>query len=563
MADAQISARALQLVVVIIVCLVKLALLSNAFVLTKNSCNNGFRFSNIPSKTKNVNFSNRMLHSVVRTPLTANLPRSYRSQPLKEHTSIATTRLWSVTPTSTIVENGKGLTCLGIAAAIGILCDNSLQVYLHKNSNGMITLLVSALLVNLKWLPPSHPMYDMAWKTVLPASLALMLVGGTDVEEEGTNTTSILNWTKVYTIGIAFAIACFGSWIGCITSYLVVSCRRLALLPPDMAALAAGCLCASYIGGSVNLFATARIVLSSTATSFVRNHSANTSILTSMAGADLILMAFYFALLTAWKGNARMISFFATNPSTNSTLSNHTTIVEPNESIIPMVEKQSTNIQPKSWSMYKTGATCFLILLTLSLVQLSNKVESFTAIPGAATILITLLGSAVSVLIQQSPFLNRNQQQIVAQLSNQLSYVCFQIFFASLGYSANILETASLYGPALFTFGAIALLVHIAVTFVGCMVWNQIILHKNATSTSPTSNTTTNYLSQLTLQDVMIASNAAIGGPATAASFAGSFPNSWLRRTLVISATLWGVVGYAIGTTVGVNLTRKLLHGRC
>jgi len=535
--------------------LVKLAILSDAFFLTKNSCSDGFHLISIQSKTNNVIYNGRMLRSVVST--TATLPRYYRNKQIsmisgrrnqKDNTIIAT-RLFSVTPT--ISENVKGLSSLGIAAAIGILCDNSLQVFVQKNSNGMITLLVSALLVNLKCVPPSHPMYDTAWKTFLPASLALLLIAG-GTEEKGTNSnSSIILWTKVYAVGVAFAIACLGSLVGCMTSYYVVSCRSLALLPPDMAALAAGCLCASYIGGSVNLFATARIVLSTTS-SATMNRSANKSILTSMAGADLILMAFYFALLTAWKGNARMISFFAKNP----TLSNHT-IVEPNESNTPVVE-QSTEKQNKSW-MYTTGAACFLLLLTSSLVQLSNAVESFTGLPGAATILITLLASAVSFLLQRYQFVNRKQQRILAQLSNQMSYVCFQIFFASLGYSANILETASLYGPALLTFGAIALFVHIAVTFVGCMVWNQIII-KN-TSKTPNNNNN-NTLLQLTLQDVFIASNAAIGGPATAASFAGSFPNSWLRRTLVISATLWGVVGYAIGTTIGVNLTRKLLLGR-
>lgn len=46
------------------------------------------------------------------------------------------------------------------------------------------------------------------------------------------------------------------------------------------------------------------------------------------------------------------------------------------------------------------------------------------------------------------------------------------------------------------------------------------------------------------------------GGPATAAAFAGSIGG---HRSLVVAATLWGIVGYAVGTTVGVTLSQFLL----
>ena len=64
----------------------------------------------------------------------------------------------------------------------------------------------------------------------------------------------------------------------------------------------------------------------------------------------------------------------------------------------------------------------------------------------------------------------------------------------------------------------------------------------------------------LDLEDVWIASNAAIGGPATAAAFCGQMrkrdPAKLQGRT--ISATVWGVVGYAIGTIVGVSMYKLI-----
>jgi uncharacterized membrane protein len=51
----------------------------------------------------------------------------------------------------------------------------------------------------------------------------------------------------------------------------------------------------------------------------------------------------------------------------------------------------------------------------------------------------------------------------------------------------------------------------------------------------------------LGLRHALIASNAAIGGPATASAFAAGAGFA----ELTIAAALWGVVGYAIGTNVG------------
>jgi uncharacterized membrane protein len=62
-------------------------------------------------------------------------------------------------------------------------------------------------------------------------------------------------------------------------------------------------------------------------------------------------------------------------------------------------------------------------------------------------------------------------------------------------------------------------------------------------------------------EDVLIASNAAIGGPATAAAFCGQLAESNPRKPgLTLAATVYGVVGYATGTTIGASLFRILKH---
>ena len=53
-----------------------------------------------------------------------------------------------------------------------------------------------------------------------------------------------------------------------------------------------------------------------------------------------------------------------------------------------------------------------------------------------------------------------------------------------------------------------------------------------------------------TVDEALVASNACVGGPATAAAFA----LSTRREALVVPAVVWGTVGYACGTGLGMAL---------
>eukprot|EP00903_Cladosiphon_okamuranus_P019608 g18033.t1 len=59
---------------------------------------------------------------------------------------------------------------------------------------------------------------------------------------------------------------------------------------------------------------------------------------------------------------------------------------------------------------------------------------------------------------------------------------------------------------------------------------------------------------QLGVDDVLVASNANIGGPSTAATFAGLIG----KDELVVPAAIWGTVGYAVATTLGVGVWAAL-----
>ncbi len=107
--------------------------------------------------------------------------------------------------------------------------------------------------------------------------------------------------------------------------------------------------------------------------------------------------------------------------------------------------------------------------------------------------------------------------------AEELGTLLMQVFFATIGASANI-GVVLRVGPRLVVFAAVILLVHLAVILAAGRVL------------------------RLDLAEVVIASNANMGGPTTAAAMAVA--RRW--ETLVIPAILCGTLGYAIATFVGV-----------
>ena len=407
-------------------------------------------------------------------------------------------------------SNTKATISLIVSTLAGIKMDRRLP------GSGIVTTLTAAtILSSLRWAPTHHALYSASWSVFLPASLVFLILS-LPIPRQGSNTHTSRSIAR---LAMPFAIACAGSLIGCTCSFFIftnsATAASIRMVPHD-ARLAASCLAASFIGGSVNFLATAAALPA----------TSSKTLIGSMATADVLVMAVYLSSLAACIKSKSLTSWFmgggadstrSAAPSNGGDLSG------------------ATQAPAKGLSLGSFPTAVTAILAATGIVQLTNRLEPRLSpvVPGMACALITL----VTPLVQR--VLARLVDAATLQAtSSRLFEFSFLLLFASMGMSTNlagVLQNA----PVCFGFSCLALAVHGVVTLVGTKMYREVV--------DPS----------ITLADTLVASNAAIGGAATAAAFAGQAPSSE-RRGLVVAGTVWGIAGYAIGTTAGLTLYRLL-----
>ena len=143
--------------------------------------------------------------------------------------------------------------------------------------------------------------------------------------------------------------------------------------------------------------------------------------------------------------------------------------------------------------------------------------EAFISVKGTGILIITAIIVLIATLFPK--------QIGTIKGADKIGTMLMQVFFAAIGASANVLVVLKV-GPVLFFFAALILLIHLAFILLA------------------------GKLFKLDLAEIVIASNANMGGPTTAAAMAVA--RKW--KALVIPAILCGTLGYAIATFIGVGL---------
>ena len=456
---------------------------------------------------------------------------------------------------------------LAISACVALIGSSFVGLQMDKvvpSSGILATLVTAAMLSNLGLVPSAHYLYDLCWTTFLPASLALLLLAyrnqqplpekssSSSTSSKGTTTTMSTQQQQpvakaIRTVALPFFISSLGSLVGCLTSFWLFSRFPSLGLSLVDSRVACACMSASLVGGSVNFFATAQLI------------TASPTLLGSLATADLMVMAVYFAFLTFALQNPFVRQLFSNNSNNNNNNNNkhpstsiseevaveHLPSIQDDETKILSLPSSSTNSSTTRSRFQKLQAAGLITALALAVVQVANRVEQSLGpwIPGTACAVIALVAPAMNSYFVQRWDGNQMWKDMQT-MGSPISDLFFHFLFASIGTNAN-LKDALVTGPACLGFSSVAYGLHVLLTLVG----NYLVKQKwNAVRHHP-------LVQDMELEDVLIASNAAIGGPATAAAFCGRMQGPRLKGW-TMAATVWGVFGYAIGTMLGVGMFR-------
>lgn len=255
----------------------------------------------------------------------------------------------------------------------------------------------------------------------------------------------------------------------------------------------AGIFCATYVGGSMNFVAASQALALE-----------SRDLLTAGFAADNLVMALYFMVLFAlpsWGWLRRTIG--------------ERRVAAAGEGSAARPVDAGTAGRPDVLTLTAGLA------LAVAVCTLGFWCERSSGLAGSGILFLTAITVAVATLAPRP----------LARLHGaaDLGSLLMHLFFAVIGASANI-SVVLRVGPALFLFAAVILGVHLAVIVLA------------------------GRLLKLDLAEVVIASNANMGGPTTAAAMAVA--RRW--DALVIPAILCGTLGYAIATFVGVAVGRAL-----
>ena len=266
----------------------------------------------------------------------------------------------------------------------------------------------------------------------------------------------------------------------------------------------AACLCASYTGGTLNFGATAAVV-------GLGAESGGRALIAAAMALDNIAMAFFLALLLSWPVREQH----------NGGGGDAVDAVE-------LHSASSTSATP--------GSACAAFVTAAVCCAAAHLVAAQAGYPAAGLAFITVFASGAAAAA--SSYTRVSPTKLFAG-AETASGGLLLLFFATLGACTSVSDAASL-GPAAGAFIALLLFVHLVTTLAAGSAL------------------------RLPLRLLLLASNAAVGGPATAAAMASA--RGW--RDLTPTAVLLGTLGYAVGTALGVGvapLLRRLsnLGGFC
>jgi len=366
-----------------------------------------------------------------------------------------------------------------------------------KLSAPVIALLIAMVLSNTGIMPAEAPAYDFVGSWLVPIALPLLLLRA-NIVRIARKTGKLL---------IAFNIAAVGTILGAVLAFALL---KNHIPEPEKAA---GIMTASYIGGMVNFVA----VSAST--------NASGSMTSSLIVADNIIMAGLFLVLFWMVGSTAFRRHFRVQYGEK--------MAEPSGTLDPAAEKPeraTLDVLDLTVSIaiaVSIAAAAMMLQRYLAGVLVPEPGDVWRSLATNKYVLITGVSLAVATLFPRP--LERLQS------AEPVGTFLLYLFLFCVGLPANV--------RSMFLPGEEGMLMFYLFVFCFIMAAANLIFV-----------TVVGKLCRLSLEDIVLASNASVGGPPTAAAMAIS--KGWSR--LVLPGLLAGLYGYAVGTPLGLLVTSWL-----
>ena len=382
------------------------------------------------------------------------------------------------------------LAILFAATSLSIWLEQKFK-WASKISGAIITLVLAVALVNLRVIPDSAPVFDdVVWGYAVPLAIPLLLLQ--------TNMRRIRRETGRFLL--IFLIGAAGTVAGTLLATVLLKNAISGL--PGVAAMMTG----SYIGGGVNF------------TAIADAFHVDPGLISSATVADNLNMALYFLVLLGVAGSVFFRKHYA-HPHIDEVLSRG----KPGDTVTLAAQywtKKDISLKNIAFNLAYAALVVFLSRLIggffAGLIPTDNWfTQMLNTFFGSQYVWITNISVVYATCFEKQAGAMNGAQEIGTWL--------IYLFFFVIGVPASV-GVLIRNAPIMLLFCVIIVLVNMLFCFVG------------------------GKLLKFSLEEIILASNANIGGPTTAAGMAIS--QGWVK--LIGPCMLVGTFGYVIGTWLGI-----------
>lgn len=385
---------------------------------------------------------------------------------------------------------------IGIAA-ISIYLEQT-YMWASKVTGAIIGLVIAMLLANFNVIPTEAPTYDVVWGYVVPLAIPLLLFNA--------NIKKI--WRESGRVLVMFCLSSIGTILGVFAAFFLLNNHI-----PDLYKMSA-MMTGSYIGGGVNFAAMAE------------SFGAGEEWISALTVADNLLMALYFFALLAIPSVNFFLKKFA-----------HPHIDAVNENVD---KNEGETLAAQYWGRKDISLKdiSFAVAIAFVIVWVSTGVSAIlgSIIPTGNFVFDLfngLLGNKYLLITTFTMLLATYAPNFIGNIhgAQEIGTFLIYIFLVVIGVPASI-PIIITQAPLLLVFTAVIVIINMTIS---------LLLGK---------------IFKFNLEEILLASNANIGGPTTAAAMA--IAKGWNK--LIGPIMLAGVFGYIIGNYLGIFMGNLLQY---